>query len=233
MSRTNDIGAALAAVEQRIVAACHAAGRQRSSVTLIAVSKTMPADRIRQAVAAGQLHLGENRVQEALEKMPGLASDGSEVAWHLIGHLQRNKARQVIGRFELIHTIDDARLARELDRRSAAAGLRQGILVQVNVSDEPTKSGVSRDQLPRLLDEIAPLEALELRGLMTIPPPVERPEHAARWFDALRDLRDSSAAALDRPLPELSMGMTHDFETAIACGATLIRVGRAIFGERR
>ena len=216
----------LASVLERIDRACHRAGREPSEVRLVAVSKTVPAERIGELLDLGHGLFGENRVQEALGKIPQL---GGRATWHLIGHLQRNKVRQVIGSFELIHAVDDLKLGREIDRRAAAAGHTQPVLLQVNVSEEPTKHGVDETGLPELLDGFASLEHVDLRGLMTIPPPVERPDESRPWFARLRD---QAAARLGRKLPELSMGMTDDFEVAIEEGATLIRVGRAIFGER-
>jgi pyridoxal phosphate enzyme (YggS family) len=184
---------------------------------------------VREAVAAGQHVFGENRIQEALAKMPEV---GPGARWHFVGHLQLNKARHAVGAFELIHGLDDARLARELERRAATAGLRQRVLIEVNLAREATKHGVAAETLPALLDETARLEHLVLDGLMTIPPPVERAEESRPWFARLRELGERSAARLGRELPELSMGMTDDFEVAIEEGATLVRVGRAIFGER-
>jgi pyridoxal phosphate enzyme (YggS family) len=149
-----------------------------------------------------------------------------------VGHLQRNKARHAVGRFELIHSIDNLKLAEEIDRRAAAAGLLQPILLQVNLAGEETKSGLSEGELDPVLESIAPLEHLELRGLMTIPPPVDRAEESRPWFARLRTLRDEATRRFRVPLPDLSMGMTDDFEVAIEEGATLVRVGRALFGAR-
>ena len=221
--------AALQAVLERIAEACRRVDRDPSSARLIAVSKTFPAERVRELLGCGQTRFGENRVQEALDKVPRV---GPGAVWHLVGHLQRNKARHAVGAFELIHSVDDVRLARELDRRAAGAGIRQSVLLQVNLSRELTKSGVAEGDLPRLLDDVLPLEHLDLRGLMTIPPPVERAEESRRWFARLRELRDAAAIRAGCGLPELSMGMTGDFEVAVEEGATLVRVGRAIFGER-
>jgi pyridoxal phosphate enzyme (YggS family) len=172
---------------------------------------------------------GENRVQEALAKIPLVSAP---VRWHLVGHLQRNKVRHAVGTFELIHSVDDLDLAREIDARARRAGRVQPILVEVNLARESTKSGAAEGDLPRLLESIAPLPGVDLRGLMCIPPPAETPEDARPWFARLRGLRDAAAARLGRPLPELSMGMTDDFEVAVEEGATLVRVGRALFGDR-
>ena len=216
-------------VRDQIAAACARAGRDPGSVRLIAVSKTVPVVGVAEALAAGQTLFGENRVQEALAKM---AEAGPEATWHLIGHLQKNKARHVTGAFELIHGLDDAELAIELDRRAAARSMTQPVLVQANLSGEATKRGSDEDGLMPLLTAVAGLPHLDLRGLMIIPPPVDDPELSRPWFRRLRELRERAASLLARPLPELSMGMTDDFEIAIEEGATLVRVGRAIFGER-
>jgi len=223
------IAARLDVVRGRIAAACARAGRDPGSVRLIAVSKTVPVAAVVEALAAGQTLFGENRVQEAVAKM---AEAGPEAAWHLIGHLQKNKARHAAGAFALIHGIDDAELALELDRRAAARSITQPVLVQANLSGEATKSGSDEDGLMPLLATVEGLPHLELRGLMIIPPPVGDAELSRPWFHRLRELRDRAASILGRPLPELSMGMTDDFEVAIEEGATLVRIGRAIFGER-
>jgi pyridoxal phosphate enzyme (YggS family) len=224
-----DLRAALEAVRARIRTACERAGRDPAKVRLVAVSKTVTAERVRALVDCGHGLLGENRVQEAMSKAEAV---GAGATWHLVGHLQRNKARHAVGLFELIHGVDDERLARELDRRAGAAGLRQQVLVQVNLAGEQTKAGVDPEALPALLETVAAMPNLDLRGLMTIPPFPERPEDSRHWFVGLRELRERVIDRLGRPLPDLSMGMTDDFEVAIEEGATLVRVGRAIFGER-
>ncbi len=213
----------------RIAAACAKARRDPASVRLVAVSKTMPVALVREAMDAGQRLFGENRVQEAL---PKIDEAGPSARWHLVGHLQKNKARHAVGRFDLIHGVDDLELAVELDRRAAAAAMMQPVLVQANLAEEASKHGEREEGLLPLVDAVAALPHLDLRGLMIIPPPATDPEEARFWFSRLRDLRDRAAARLTRPLPELSMGMTDDFEIAIEEGATLLRVGRAIFGER-
>ena len=220
---------ALEQVRERIGRACDRVGRDPQSVRLVAVSKTFPADRVRELLDAGQRLFGENRVQEALSK---ISEVGPGAVWHFVGALQRNKARHAVGVFELIHGVDGLKLAAELDRRAAAAGLRQSILVQLNLAREATKSGVSTEELWPLIDGIAEMGNLDLRGLMTVPPPVDDPEASRGSFAHLRELRDRAAERLGRPLPELSMGMTDDFDVAVEEGATLVRVGRAIFGER-
>lgn len=224
-----ELAAALEAVRERLAEACGRAGRDPDSVRLIAVSKTFPAERVRELAACGQRLFGENRVQEALAKIPEV---GPGPVWHLIGHLQRNKARHAVGRFELIHGVDSVELARELDRRAAAAGIRQPVLIQLNLAGEATKFGVGEEELGPLLDRIAPLAGLEPRGLMIIPPHVEQAERSRVWYARLRELRDEASRRLGRPLPELSMGMSDDFEVAVEEGATLVRVGRALFGPR-
>ncbi len=223
------IAAALAAVRSRIESACSRSGRDPGTVTLVAVSKTQSAAAVAQAADAGHRVFGENRVQEALAKRADVDRD---VEWHLVGALQRNKARHVVGAFALLHGIDDSRLLSEIDRRAAAGGIRQSLLLQVRLGDESSKSGVDPAGLSALIDEAVGLDHVELRGLMTIPPPVEQPEHAREWFARLRELRDVEAARTGIELPELSMGMTGDFEVAVEEGATLVRVGTAIFGRR-
>jgi hypothetical protein len=189
----------------------------------------MPVEAVEEALAAGQSLFGENRVQEALDKMDGA---GPGARWHLIGHLQKNKAKTAAGAFELIHGIDDRALAVELDRRSAERKLKQPVLVQANLAGEETKHGAGEAGLLPLLEVVAGLPHLDLRGLMIIPPQADDPERSRPWFRRLRELRDVAASRLLLSLPELSMGMTDDFEVAIEEGATLVRVGRAIFGER-
>jgi len=221
--------AAIRRVLERIEAACGRAGRAAADVRLIAVSKSFPAERVRSVLGSGHDLFGENRVQEALSKMDEI---GPGARWHLIGALQRNKARHVVGRFELLHGVDGEPLARELERRSAAASVRQPILIQLNLAGEPTKAGLAPEELPPLLDTVATMEHLELRGLMTIPPPPATAEDSRVWFARLREERDRAAGRFGRRLPELSMGMTDDFEISVEEGATLVRVGRAIFGAR-
>ena len=224
-----DLASRLVEVRSRIAAACARAGREAGAVRLVAVSKTVPPDVVRAAMALGQTLFGENRIQEAL---PKIEQAGPAARWHFVGHLQTNKARQAVGRFELIHGVDDPELVVELDRRAAAKGIVQAVLAQANLAGETTKHGAGEDGLDRLAEVAAAAEHLDLRGLMIIPPPIDDPGASRRWFARLRTLRDGLAERLGRPLPELSMGMTDDFEVAIEEGATLVRVGRAIFGER-
>ncbi len=220
---------ALDAVRGRIASACARSGRDPGAVALVAVSKTFPAERVREMLALGQTVFGENRVQEALDKIPLV---GAGASWHLVGHLQSNKAKRAVGTFDLIHSVDGADLAREIDRRAAERGIVQPVLVQVNLSREATKSGAAEEETAALLEALASLPHLDLRGLMTIPPPAEDAEEVRPWFAALRELRDRAEPLLGRKLPDLSMGMTDDFEVAVEEGSTLIRVGRALFGER-
>jgi pyridoxal phosphate enzyme (YggS family) len=229
MTPATDVAAALRSVRERIEAACRRARRDPASVRLVAVTKTVPPERVREAVSAGQDLFGENRVQEALAKMPRV---GPGARWHLIGHLQRNKARHAVGAFDLIHGVDGEALARELDRRAADARTRQAVLVELTLAGEPTKFGVSESGLWTLLEALAGLAHVECRGMMTIPPPAADPEASRRWFVRLRELRDEAIRRSGLALTELSMGMTDDFEVAVEEGATLVRVGRAIFGER-
>ena len=218
-----DIRANLEAVHERVARACERAGRKPDDVLLIAVSKTVEIERIRLAVTAGVRALGENRVQEAKEKVAGL---GRPVPWHLIGSLQTNKARDAVELFDWIHSVDREELARELDRRAHQRERRVKILVQVNVGEEPQKGGVHPAELKGLLESLTALSNLEVRGLMCIPPAAETAEASRPWFRRLRDLRDAAG------LEHCSMGMSGDFEVAIEEGATMVRVGTAIFGPR-
>lgn len=225
-----DVAARLRDVRQRIELAARQSGREPGSVRLLAVSKTKPAAAIRAAHAAGQRDFGENYVQELLEKAAELA-DLSDLSWHLIGHLQRNKTKHVAKLASAVHTIDSARLALDLDKRVAEAGREPlTVLVEVNVGGEFQKHGCSPDALGPLLEIIEEARSLRLTGLMTVPPHTEDPAGARPFFDALVALRDAHGGAAR--LPELSMGMSHDLEHAIAAGATWVRIGTAIFGER-
>ena len=232
MSRVS-VADALTDVRARIHAAAVASGREPTSVKLVAVSKTHPAEAVRDAYAAGQRDFGENYVQELLQKAEELR-DLPELNWHLIGHLQRNKARHVASLVTLVHTVDTPELAGELARRFAAtapAGDRRlAVLVEVSIAGEAQKHGAAPAELGSLLDAIEALPVLSLRGLMCVPPLTDDPAGARPHFDALRELRDQHGGAAR--LPELSMGMTHDLEQAVAAGATLVRVGTAIFGTR-
>lgn len=210
------------------VARHQAIGGWTHPVRIVAVTKTHGPEAVRAAVAAGLTDIGENRVQEALQKQELLA--GLPVAWHLIGTLQRNKARQAVGRFVLIHSVDRGELSAELDRR-AGPGTRQPILVQVNCSDEPQKGGVEPRELAGLLQALARLEHLDVRGLMTMSALTDDAAEQRRAFHRLRELRDAAEQS-GFPLPELSMGMSGDFPVAVEEGATMIRLGTVLFGER-
>lgn len=221
----------LAAVRERIAAACLRAGRDPSAVTLIAVSKAQPTSAVAEAADAGQVDFGESYVQEWLGKREALAGRAG-LRWHFIGHLQSRKAREVVGRAALVHGVDRPDLAAELDRRSARAGLVTPCLLQVNLGGEATKGGFDPRDVPAAAAVMAALPGLSLRGLMAIPPPVDDPADARPMFRRLANLRDDARRATGLPLPELSMGMSGDYEVAVEEGATLVRVGTAIFGAR-
>jgi len=216
------------AMVREIVARHQAIAGWTHAVRIVAVTKTHPPAAVRAAVAAGLGDIGENRVQEALEKRAAL--NDVAVDWHLIGTLQRNKARLAVGRFALIHSVDRVELATELARR-AAPGSRQAILVQVNCSGEPQKGGVEPDGLPALLEVLRPLTGIDVRGLMTMSALTEDQAEQRRAFRLLRDLRDAAERSGYR-LPELSMGMSGDYPVAVEEGATMIRLGTVLFGER-
>jgi len=218
----------LAEVQRRIVAAAARSGRPASAVALVAVSKTMPVEAVKEAIVAGVTMLGENRVQEAREKVAALPA---AVQWHLIGHLQTNKAKVAAGLFDRIHSLDSIRLADELDRHAEEAGRRLRCLVQVNVGGEVQKNGASEEEVRPLLAAAGRLPHIVIEGLMTIPPFLPDPEAVRPYFRRLRTLRDKLATE-GFSLPDLSMGMTQDFEVAIEEGATLVRIGTAIFGPR-
>jgi pyridoxal phosphate enzyme (YggS family) len=226
---TAGVAEALAGVRASIDAAARACGRDPGEVTLVAVSKTRGPEAVRAAYAAGQRDFGENYVQELLTKAEAL-SDLTDLRWHFIGHLQTNKARAVARCAAVVHSVDSERLVRELGRRAAADGRRVGVLVQVNVAMEEQKSGCSPVELDAILSVARETAGVDLRGLMTVPPASDDPEASRRWFDALRELREIYGGA--RALPDLSMGMTHDMAVAVAAGATLVRVGTAVFGPR-
>lgn len=222
----------IAQVEERIAAACQRCGRRRKDVRLVAVSKTHPAEAIRAASAAGLRDFGENRVQEAQPKIQALSDLG--VTWHLVGHLQSNKARLARGLFDWVHSVDSFHLAEKLAQAAAPGAQRLPILIEVNLGEEASKAGVRAAEVFALAQQIATLESLELRGLMVIPPFCENPESARPFF---RQLRGIAAEIESRNIPniymrELSMGMSNDFEVAIEEGATIVRIGTAIFGER-
>ena len=230
MTRAQEIAANLRRVRARIAAAERAAGRAPGSVRLVAVSKKMTVDDVRAALAAGQNDLGESYGQELRDKRLALAAEAPPARWHFIGPLQANKVKYVAGQVALVHSIDSAGLLDELERR----GADQACLVQVNVAGEAQKKGVAPEALPALLDHFATLRHVRCEGLMTVPPFDEDPEAARPCFAALRELRDREAGRA-RPnvaLTDLSMGMSHDLEVAVAEGATYVRIGTAIFGAR-
>jgi PLP dependent protein len=232
MSDPAALRARLADVRDRIARAAGRAGRDPATVRLVAVSKTFSADHVRAAADCGQVDFGENRVQEALDKIDRTAD--LPLRWHLIGHLQSNKARKAGARFDVVHSIDGAPIAGLLDDAATAAGRSIALLAQVDMAREPTKHGARVDELPALFQAASGLTAARLVGLMLLPPAVTDPDDARPFFRALRALKDD---LLDRgvdpsKLADLSMGMSHDFEVAVEEGATLVRVGTAIFGPR-
>jgi pyridoxal phosphate enzyme (YggS family) len=220
-------------IKARIREAAETCERDADSIRLVAVSKTIPAETVKEAVEAGVTILGENYVQEARDKFNTLVH--YPVSWHFIGHLQTNKAKYAVRLFDLIHSVDSLKLARELNKQAAKVDKIQQILVQVNISGEETKTGIRADAAIELISAISQLENLSIKGLMTMPPYFYQPEKVRPFFAALRQLRDQikekSIAAVS--MEELSMGMTGDFEVAIEEGATLVRIGTAIFGERK
>ena len=221
-----DVAAGVAHVRERIAAAARRSGRRPEDVALVAVTKGVDPDRIRAAIAAGVADLGESRVQEAASKIEAV---GRSVRWHLVGHLQRNKAARAVALFDVIHSVDSAVLLAEL---SARAEHQLDVLLQVNIARAPQKHGVLPDALPALVRDAAGLRRVRIAGLMTIAPQVPEPEQARSVFRRLRELRGELGRLLGAPLPHLSMGMTDDFEVAVEEGATLVRIGRAIFGAR-
>jgi pyridoxal phosphate enzyme (YggS family) len=216
-------------IRQRIAAAAERNGRSAEEVKLVAVSKTYSPEIIREAIEAGQRIFGENRVQDALPKIDALSPN---LEWHLIGHLQTNKVRKVIGRFALFHGVDNTALALQMNRIAGEFGVTASILLEVNVSGEESKFGFTPSALPAALEGLLPLPHLRVEGLMTMAPFSDDPDCARPIFAELRKLRDALSAASGHPLKELSMGMSGDFEQGIAEGATIVRIGSAIFGSR-
>jgi pyridoxal phosphate enzyme (YggS family) len=219
-------------IQEKIAGAAARAGRRAEEITLIGVSKTHPADAIRGGYEAGVRHFGENRVQEWEGKRAG--TEGLEATWHLIGHLQSNKAARAARLFHSVDSIDDFAIAQRLDRARVEAGFtgKLRVLIEVRVAPEETKSGVEIDELPALAEKMAELPRLELAGLMCIPPYLQNAEQVRPYFRRLRELRDELTRKLGNTLPTLSMGMSHDFEAAIEESATEVRVGTALFGTR-
>ena len=225
-----DIRANLEAVRERIARAAERAGRDPDDVTLVGASKKVPVEQIEAALDAGLRHVGENFVQEAIPKHDLI---GQRATWHFIGHLQRNKVKYVLPRFDIIESVDSERLAREIGKRAQQAGQQMRVLLQVDVGDETTKFGVSPEQAGELAGLLHSLDGLKLEGLMAMPPFEADPEDARPYFVRLRELRDAIEASNPAmELPHLSMGMTHDFEVAVQEGATIVRVGTGIFGPR-
>lgn len=225
----SDIADRLNQIRARITSACTRAGREVSSVELVAVSKTKPAELIQEAVDAGQLLFGENRVQEILLKRPLLSS---KLRWHLIGPLQSNKVRKILPQVEMIEAVDSLDIAKDINRIAAELGLHPKVLLEINVAVESSKHGFGATQIREQLEELYSLDRLYIQGLMCIPPFDLTPEQSRKYFVQLRTLRDELEKLGGAPLPVLSMGMSHDFEVAIEEGATLVRVGTAIFGGR-
>jgi PLP dependent protein len=224
----------LKAVYRRMAHAAMKAGREPSAVRLIAVTKTVDIDLIRKAVDIGLRDFGENRIQEAQKKVAHevFHPTGSRLVWHLIGHLQKNKVKTAVELFDLIQSVDSFELAEMMNKRAESIHKRQRILLQVKLSDEESKHGILKDDLSSLIGRISSLRGLKVEGLMTIPPFFDEAEKVRPYFRELRTLRDSLEKSGFR-LPELSMGMSNDFEVAIEEGATMVRVGTALFGERR
>jgi pyridoxal phosphate enzyme (YggS family) len=228
------LGGRLAEVRRRIERAARGKGRAPEEITLIAVSKTQPVELLKLALEANARDFGENRVQEADEKITEVGREAAR--WHLIGHLQANKARRAVALFDLIHSLDSIALAVRLDRLCIEAGREElPVLIQVDLAGEATKTGASEEELPELVETVKAAQRLSLRGLMTLPPFFDDAEQARPFFRRLRELRDAleASGAFGAHRGELSMGMSNDFEIAVEEGATLVRVGTSIFGERR
>jgi len=224
------IASNLAEIRERIARSAARAGRAAEDITLVAVSKTFPPEAIRSAFELGLRQFGENRVQEWESKRAAVAD--LDATWHLIGHLQSNKARRAASLFNRVDSVDSLALAQKLDAAAASEAKRLQVLIEVHQGGEETKSGVPEADLPALAENIVRLQNLELLGLMTIPPYFDKPEQVRPYFQKLRTLRDQVCLQIGMPLNALSMGMSHDFEIAIEEGATEIRVGTALFGER-
>lgn len=216
-------------IQQRIAAACARAGRAPGSVTLIAVSKTHPPEAVAEAAKLGQMTFGENKVQEAKAKIPLCPG---RLRWHMLGHLQTNKCRDAVALFEMIQSVDSFYLAEELSKRAEQASKNLPILLEVNIVGEASKFGYKPEKVLEDLERINALPRLEIHGLMTVPPWTPTPEKVRPVFQKLRELKTECEQKLGAPLPHLSMGMTGDFEIAIEEGATIVRIGTALFGER-
>jgi pyridoxal phosphate enzyme (YggS family) len=225
-----DLSENFAEVRGKIAEAARRAGRSEAEVTLIAVTKTHPPEAVEAAAACGQRVFGENRVQEGLAKMSLLPG---HLEWHLIGHLQKNKVRHALGAFPVIHSIDSLELAEAANRLAAERGLFPKVMLEINLARESTKHGFTPEGLRAELEAVLELDRLQITGLMCIPPLAPKAELSRPYFVKLRELRDDLAARCDFPLPDLSMGMSNDYEIAVEEGATLVRVGSALFGERQ
>lgn len=224
----------LASIRQRIAAACARAGRNEAEVTLVAVSKTVAAERVQEAIAAGLTVFGENRVQEAETKLTQLAASRAQTEWHLIGHLQSNKARKAVTLFDAVQSVDSEDLALRLHRIAEETGKRLPVFIEVNLGNETAKAGLAPHNTLPLIEKVSQLAALELKGLMSVPPFCENPADVRPFFRQLRQLRDEAiqCGIVAPTFTQLSMGMSHDFEIAIEEGATLVRIGTALFGAR-
>ena len=220
----------LQGVREQIAQAAAKAGRDAKDIDLVAISKTHPAEKVREAVEAGQNLFGESRVQEARAKIPELSSS---ICWHFVGHLQKNKVRQALPLFEMIHAVDSLALAQDINRIAEEEGLYPRVLLEVNVAGEGSKFGFEADALRQQMEALLALPRLSIEGLMCIPPLAVESEDSRKFFVEVRELRDSLEKQFNMSLPQLSMGMTQDFLIGIEEGATLVRVGTAIFGERR
>ena len=217
-------------IRERIAAAAQRIGRSADDVLLLAVTKTVAPERVDQALREGITTVGESKLQEAKQKIPLVSS---RAHWHMIGHLQTNKARDAVGLFELIHSVDSVKLATEINKWAERVGKTQRILLEVNLSGESSKYGLKPDELNAALEHIAALERIQVEGLMTVPPIAEDAGKVRPYFQQLRDLREAAARKYNLVLPHLSMGMTSDFEVAVEEGSSIVRIGTAIFGERK
>lgn len=231
MEFETDLRRNLEKIRERIERAAEKTGRRADEITLVAVSKTFPAEAIRAAYETGLREFGENRVQEWEEKRKKLAD--LQATWHLIGHLQSNKTRRAAFLFQRIDSVDDLSLAKRLDAAAAAEGKLLPILIEVHLGGEETKSGIAVTHLPHLAESVAPFGHIDFIGLMAVPPFFDDAERVRPYFARLRSLREEASRRIGRPLPVLSMGMSHDFEIAIEEGATEIRIGSALFGQRK
>jgi pyridoxal phosphate enzyme (YggS family) len=224
-----DLAANLETIRQRICVACERTGRNPDSITMLAVTKTQPPEVVRAAAALGLLLFGENKVQEAKAKIPLCPG---KLRWHMIGHLQSNKCRDAVELFKMIQSVDSLSLAQEINKRAEQAARTMPILLEVNVAGEASKFGYRPEQLLAELKQLNALPRIEIHGLMTVPPWSAEAEKARPHFRRLRELKERAEAVLGAPLPHLSMGMSDDFEIAIEEGATMVRVGTALFGPR-